>query len=255
MELTIIVLVSLVLLVLAILILSAVFSLRPSATNALKSQNGATNGSLASPTFVGTPQEVFDGFFTGPGGTVSLYLYVGGRQTSPGATLVKIGDALEFGMLPAGPGSNPETILSVRQNTVETTDPIYKIKCADFPIQKWVHVTIVREGRRFTVFYNGSVAADERVSRNIVPVLNPLTVGSDGTPGEWAYVNLTPYAYRLENIESEMAKTSDTRHVPYISPTMSFNLFSCPNGFFCFNANTSQESTLSPLRRWQTPYA
>jgi len=255
MELTSIVILSLVLLVLGIIILSTVFSLRPSSTSALRTQDGSTNGTLASPTFVGTPQDIFDGFFKGPGGTISIYLYVGGRLPSTGASLVTIGNVLEFGMLPTGNGSYPETTLNIRQVTTDTSEAIYKIKCEPLPIQKWIHVTIVREGRRFTVFYNGSVAADERVARNIVPVLNPITVGSESVPGEWAYVKLTPYAYRLENIQDEMAKTSDTRHVPYINQNMSFNLFSCPNGLFCFSANTSQESTLNPLRRWQTPYA
>jgi hypothetical protein len=254
MEVTSVVLAMLVSLIIGILILYAVFSLRPSVTYSLASGTGAKNGSLASPTYIGVPQNVYDGFFKTPGGTISLYLYVGGRFPNNDAKLLSISDSLEFAMLSGGNGNSPETVLSIKQVTYQA-DQVYKIKCANFPIQQWVHVTIVREGRRFTVFYNGKVAADERTYGNIVPVVSTMTIGSEGLPGEWAHVNLTPYAYRLENIKDEMSKSSDTRHVPYITPTMNFNVFSCPNGLFCFNANTSQESTLSPLRRWQTPYA
>jgi hypothetical protein len=254
MELSSIFLIFLVAITLGTGLLYSVLELRPSATYAISTPDGSKSGSLSTPVSLGNTQQVYDSFFSPAAATLSLFVYVNSRIPSSDATILRIGDALTFKITPGGPGSPPETQLVINQTT--GVQPIYTIKCANLPLQKWTHITIVREGRRFTVFYNGKVAADERSTRNIQSVLSQISIGSIGLPGEWALLNLTPYAFRLDDIQEEISKNSDTRGVPSITPTGGgFNLFSCPSGIFCFSANTSQQSTLSPLRRWTTSYA
>jgi hypothetical protein len=234
------------------IILYYTLKLRPSSVKVLNSGDGSESGSLSTPTVLGTAQIVTDNFFSTPASTLDGYFYLNGRVSNIDSTIIAIGDILQLKLKAAGPGGNPETVLVIKHAGKPTGE---EIKCADFPMQKYVYLTIIREGRRFTVFYNDQVAADARVSNPINTVITNITVGSQGLPGEWALVNMSPYAYRLDDIRIKMDLTSNTRRVPYVTPTLSLDFLSCPNGFFCFGANTSQQSTLSPLRRWQTQYA
>jgi hypothetical protein len=231
-------------------------TVRPAVMKGLTPRVGALNGG----TRIGTSSDVRDGFLSPPGATFSVYLFNAANSKTPligntqePITLVAMGSALQFQILPGGASSPPKTRLVIHTQG-GLKDP-EEIPVPMFPEQKWVHLSIVREGRRFTVAYNGQHVASQRTQ--FFPVVNSsqLVIGDPKLRGEFALPMIAPTPMRLEEIQRELAETSNTRHEPY-KPLNFGGLVSnlgCPNGIFCFS--TSQPPTGNPLKTWQTPYA
>jgi hypothetical protein len=247
----------LILVGLATLITYTVLStVRPAVMKGLTPRVGSLNGGMK----IGSSSDVRDGFLSPPGSTFSVYIFNAANSKTPlvgnvqePITLVSMGSALQFQILPGGASSPPKTRLLVKTQG-NLTDP-EEIPVPMFPEQKWVHLCIVREGRRFTIVYNGQHVASQRTQ--YFPIVNSsqLTIGDSKLRGEFALPMIAPTPMKLEEIQRELADTSNTRYEPY-KPLNFAGLVSnlgCPNGLFCFS--TSQAPTGNPLKTWQTPYA
>jgi hypothetical protein len=222
-------------------------------------------GRLNTPTRVGYSGQPRDLFLVPAGATFSVYLFaaVNNKTPSLGNTQVPIilfqfGDVLKFQLVPGGVESPPKTQLVVQTQNPAVANSVETIDVAEFPQQTWVHLVLVREGRRFTVYYNGKVATSARTL--YVPAINSasLMLGDKRLQGEFGLPKLAPTPYHLKEVVDELRASADTRHQPYLSDfwsTMDFSLikFGCPNGLFCFS--TSGAPTLNPMTRWTSPYA
>lgn len=244
---------TLVVLFITYIILSA---MRPSVLKGLSPKVGG----LQSPVKVGSSADVRDSFLSPPGSTFSSYFYCTinnktqtiGRQQDPIA-LFSMGSAVRFEILPGGASAPPKTRLLVKtQGPLSAPE---EIPVAQFPEQRWIHLAIVREGRRFTVYYNGEAVSSSRTQ--YFPVVNSsqLTIGDARLRGEFALPVIAPVPLRIEEIQSELRDTSNTRHEPYkpTDITAVFANLGCPNGLFCFS--TSSPPKADPLKMWSTPYA
>jgi hypothetical protein len=218
-------------------------------------------GLLNAQTKVGSSSDVRDGFLSPPGATLGIYLFNAvnsktpmiGKSQDP-ITVFSMGNALQFQILPGGASSPQKTRLLVKtQGTLAESE---EIPIPMLPEQRWVHVCVVREGRRFTIFYNGTSVASQRTQ--FFPVVNSsqLTIGDPRLRGEFALPMIAPTPMRLDEIKLELLQTSNTRYEPY-KPMDVAGVFAklggCPSGLFCFS--TSKPPTGSPLQTWQTPYA
>ena len=130
------------------------------------------------------------------------------------------------------------------------------IKLIDFPEQRWVHLAIVREGRRYTVYYNGKIVGTDRTK--YFPTINSsqFIIGDNRLNGFFALPKMIPTGYHSDEINNDLKKTSNTRYEPYMPPESSASIFpslGCPSGILCFS--TSSQPTLNPLKIWKTPYA
>lgn len=237
---------------------SVITTVRPSATALLTPKSGSMN----TPTNVGGPTDARELFLAPAGGTLMSYIFcaVNSKTQSIGSKqepipILKIGSVIRLELLPGGVSMPPKTRLMIQ--TQGPTIREEEIQVADFPQQTWVHLAIVREGRRFTIYYNGKVVTSQRT--NYVPAINSsrVTIGHQGLQGKFVSPKLAGIPYRIEDIQEELVQTSDTRHQPYTSGDVMDGiqrLFQgCPNGIFCFS--TSGQPTESPLQMWQTPYA
>ena len=218
-------------------------------------------GLLNTQTKVGSSSDVRDGFLSPPGATLGVYLFNAVNSKTPTIgksqepiSVFSMGSALQFQILPGGVSSPPKTRLLVKtQGSLAEPE---EIPIPMLPEQKWVHVVIVREGRRFTIFYNGQSVASQRT--RFFPIVNSsqFIIGDPRLRGEFALPMIAPTPMRLDEINVELSQTSNTRHEPY-KPMDFAGVFSklggCPNGLFCFS--TSKPPTGSPLQMWQTPYA
>jgi hypothetical protein len=259
MELSSIILVILFVSLIALLITySVITTVRPSSTALLTPKSGPIN----TPTNVGGPTDARDLFLAPAGGTLMTYLFCAVNSKTPSIgskqepiPILRIGSVMRLELLPGGVSMAPKTRLMVQ--TQGPTIREEELQIADFPQQTWVHLAIVREGRRFTVYYNGKVASSQRTT--YVPAINSarFTIGNQNLQGQFVYPKLAGIPYRMEDIQQELAQTSDTRHKPYTSGDVMDGfqrLFQgCPNGVFCFS--TSGKPAANPLQMWQTPYA
>lgn len=222
-------------------------------------------GPLNKPTKIGFPGQPRELFLIPAGATLSLFLFaaVNNKTPSYGSTqspinLVRIGDTLKFQLVPGGAEGSPKTQLVIQTQNPSKTNEVETLDVAEFPQQKWVHLVIVREGRRYTVYYNGKVATSTRTT--FVPSINSssLIVGDERLQGQFGLPKLAPTPYHIEEIVAELNATADTRHQPYTSDfwsTMNFSMisFGCPNGLFCFS--TEGAPKLDPMKKWTSPYA
>jgi hypothetical protein len=228
---------------------------RPNMSSALSPKVGP----LSNPTNVGNIADVRDSFLVPPGATFSVYVFcvVTNKTQTIGPTqepinIFQMGNVIQLQILPGGASGSPKTRLRVQ--TQNNSNVYEDIPLKDFPQQKWVQVTVVREGRRFTVFYNGEVIGSGRTLN--YPVINSsqLKLGDARLRGEFVRPIITPTPMRVEEIQSDLKDSSNTREEPY-KPTTFGDIFSklgCPSGLFCFS--TAKQPTNNPLKMWQSPY-
>jgi hypothetical protein len=220
-------------------------------------------GSLNKPISVGTINDVRDNFLTPSGATFITYLFLGSvgktLSISPSdnpLTIFTMGSALQLVLLPGGVSMPPKTVLKVMTNNPSVTSSYYEeIILPDFPQQSWVHFALVREGRRYTVFYNGEAVSSHRT--DYFPVVTPakLTIGNNRLRGEFALPKFSNVPLTQDEIKIDLTSSSDTKHEPYkpFNYSLSFANFGCPNGIFCFTAK-GNPSTF-PQQTWNTAYA
>lgn len=220
-----------------------------------------SQGTLQSQQSVGSPSDVRSRFITTPSGTLMVYIFCTAPTKTPVLnapsqvmTLVKIGNLLQFQLLPGSVQQPPKTQLVIQ---TQSERPNFEtIPVADFPFQKWVLLTIIKEGRRFTVYYNDKIVANSRTQ--YYPVINSssLVIGHPSLKGKFIGPKIVPTAVQKQELLSELSETSDTRHEPYaqISFMDIFNLkLGCPGGIFC--PSITKVPQLSPLQEWKSPYA
>ncbi len=222
-----------------------------------------TTGSLQTPTKVGGVDDARSGFLTSPSGTISTYIFLSGNSktassipSSGAIPLLKIGSTVQFQLLPGGASMAPSTQLAIQTKGPDGIKTEI-LAVESFPQQKWVHLAIIREGRRYTVYYNGNIVSSQRTTYFPVVNSNAIEIGDARLTGEFVYPKVAPIAMSQMELQSDIQTTSDTRFEP-IPPTgffrdgfPSFQL-GCPNGLFCFSTNTPPTS---PLKVWSTPFA
>lgn len=231
---------------------------RPSLTNELTPRNG----SIDKETRVGQPTDMREKFLVSSGSTFMVYLFcnVNNKTSSIGTNqepinIFRVGNILRLQLLPGGVSSTPKTRLLVQTQSRPAFSE-EEIELPSLPVQKWVHFTVVREGRKYTIYYNGKIVASQRT--NYYPVVNSaqLTIGDRRLLGEFAFPRVAPVPYRQDEIVKDVASTSDTRYEPYIENKWNLipNLFEgCPNGIWCYTTSTPPKT--NPLKMWSTPYA
>jgi hypothetical protein len=217
-------------------------------------------GSLNKPTDVGTINDVRDQFLTPSGSTFITYLFLGAtgktrsvQPTDSPLTIFKMGSVLQLVLLPGGVSMPPKTVIRIMTNKPGTSNYYEEIILPDFPQQTWVYFALVREGRRYTVFYNGEAVASYRT--DYFPVVTParLTIGNDRLRGEFALTKFAAVPFTQDEIKADMETSSDTKHEPYKPFDYSKMLsFGCPNGPFCF---TVKDVPSNPNQVWSTSYA
>ena len=237
----------------------ATYSIYQRARPSVQSPLLPKRGDLSKETNVGTVDDVRSKFMTTPGTTFRVYVFPNQGDKSNRLTeqiLLKFGTTAELVILPGGITGQPRTVLRVKTQGLTTS--MEEIPVETLPSQKWTHVAIVREGRRFTVYYNGVIVASKRLQYYPVITSGNLKIGGAGFTGEFALPSLAPTSLTMLEIRDDMKNTSDTRHKPN-SPTEMFEFFqvwkyfTCPNGIFCFS--TSAPPRTDPLTLWTTSYA
>lgn len=110
---------------------------------------------------------------------------------------------------------NTSAIRPARQQYIET------IQLPPTPVQKWVMITIARDGRQFDIYYDNALVKSQKtmfmpISRTTQTNLTGILSGSKGLMGQIA--NITVYSNRLTvlDVENHYRSLADTRGSPYL---------------------------------------
>lgn len=243
------------LLLVAILIYSAVAYYR-NPEKKLKTALDIQDGTLEETLIILDSDKTRRTLFGTAGSTLALYVFLQPSDKTPRAdqvpnTLLEIPGVLRFNY---GATSTELAVVTFNTQTRQAAEEIITIP--KIPMQKWVLLTILRDGRRFDIMYNDKMVASKRLEYMPVYLSAALRIGGPRIRGTFREGHAFNYRLSLSEVSKELASSSDTRHKPPTSIELTignpFALFSCPGGFFC---REDSRKPISALQEWQTPYA
>ena len=150
------------------------------------------------------------------------------------------------------------------------------IDLPSFPKQRWTHLAILREGRRFDVLYDSRIVASQRLEHYPVVIASPLSVGGKGLDGTAIHLTVNSRRLSPEEVERERKTHVDTNGMvttmkwelpssllpedldtSWTSSFTSWNPFAslraeCPAGIPCDTVTKPPSNT---LYGWRSPYA
>lgn len=245
---------------LIIICYAIIVSLRPSPIQSLT----PTYGPLSVNTQIATASQVNSLFQSPSSATFSVYIYLNPAQrtssispaeSSDLQSLFSFGSALKFELLPPGESTTPVARLKVL--TSSTANHYEYIQFPYPSTQEWVLISIVRDSRRFTVYYNTTPIVTQLTNEYPVITTSLLTIGNPKLNGQYAFPMLYPSAQTIDDIQLYLNTTADTRGKPILPISWSMILpslsLSCPGGVFCPSINVSPVN--NPLKIWSSPYA
>lgn len=144
---------------------------------------------------------------------------------------------------------------------VKTTKGSVKEEIIDLPslpMQKWVFIAILREGRRFDVIYDNRMVASQRLENYPVVISSPLSVGQKGLGGSVIHVTVQGNRMTPADVEKIHLTYVDSNHnileTNSIDMTLPFPKLSaqCPPGLPCHPVTSPPQNG---MKQWMSPYA
>jgi hypothetical protein len=222
--------------------------------------------SLSSPTPLSNSQDVRAALLGSAGSTLSAFVNVqmGDRTVrmddSNYSTLLGIPGVLEFQMAPA-----PTTAQGGLENAavarlrVKTSLGAWEvIDVPPLPQQKWVFLTILRDGRRFDILYDESIVASHRLMEYPAQIANQISVGDKAFLGQVVHVLMAGTRLTPTQVQQQRAQLANTTGAPPIKFPLPLPIpfgslqTTCLPGLPC---NPIATPPPSGLKSWSTPYA
>ena len=132
------------------------------------------------------------------------------------------------------------------------------VELPPIPKQKWVCVTILREGRRFDVIYDNRIVASKRLEHYPVVISSPLSIGNPKITGNIIHIILNAQRLTPDQVERQRNVYVDTNNkvleannILISFPTLRLNA-ECPSGLPCNNITKPPKN---PMLKWESPYA
>lgn len=178
------------------------------------------------------------------------------------------GFSLEIG--PTGI-ENSSTTAQLRITTVSpvgTQDEI--VALPDFPLQKWVFVSILRDGRRFDVLYDDKIVASHRLAHYPASPSQPMRLGSPSLLGQGVHCLVASQRISPQEVASERQRLADTNGAPILRPSIplfgsikdinipalpalpSLPSDNCPPGSICGGV---AKPPANAMKAWVSPYS
>ena len=160
----------------------------------------------------------------GPGSSLCAFVNVqlGDRTVrvddSNFKTLFGMEGAIEFQIAPARQASSTMDLSTARLRVTAIPDGSSTqteiIDLPALPMQKWVFVAILRDGRRFDVLYDGQVVASHRMQKYPQQVTAPLKIGGPTFIGQAQHVLVSPSRLTPSDVAYQQAILSNTTGQP-----------------------------------------
>jgi hypothetical protein len=160
------------------------------------------------------------------------------------------------------------------QLRVSTATPIgiqdEVISLPDFPLQKWVFVGILRDGRRFDIMYNDKIVASHRLAHYPANPSQPMRLGDKSLLGQGVHCLVASERVTPQVVASERQRLADTNGAPILRPVIplfgsikdikmpsmpalpSLPSDDCPPGSICGGV---AKPPANAMKAWKSPYA
>lgn len=146
-----------------------------------------------------------------------------------------------------------------------TTSEMELIELPNLPLQKWVFIAVLRDGRRFDVMYGERIVASHRLNLFPSTPSNPLLVGSPAVLGSAIHILVAPYRLTPTEVVHQRDMLADTNGAPVAGtgtgaggrgfglPPIPFTGIkeACLPGLPC---NPVTKPPKNHLKAWATPY-
>jgi hypothetical protein len=163
--------------------------------------------------------------FAGPGSSLCAFVNVqlGDRtvrvDNSNFKMLFGMEGSLEFQIAPARQASSTADTSTARLRVTaipggSASESIETIDLPPLPLQKWVFVAVLRDGRRFDVLYDGQVVASHRMQKYPRQMTVPLTIGGPSFIGQAHHVLVASRRMTPSEVLHQKAILSDTTGQP-----------------------------------------
>jgi hypothetical protein len=179
------------------------------------------------------------------------------------ANLVNIGNVVKVEVLSSPDAGRPNAAsaqLTLRTTGIGPGQTQPQVNMETFalppiPFQKWVLLTVSREGRRFDIYYNDALVFSKRAqySLDTSAGASPIVVGQSDFTGVAVLPSLTEGRMSADDVTKSFQTKANTNGEPIIPMTMDIfkKLHPCPDGP-CFKAPTVRPA--SPLYDWDSQY-
>lgn len=165
--------------------------------------------------------------------------------------LLSIGDVFEFwasGYTSANDKPHVPAILKIRTAQDTTHNFMESISLPAIPLQRWTVVTVVKEGRRYDVYYGEKLVVSKLLDYlHVVPSsgsdwkINPMP----GWKGKIGLFTGIPKAQTKEDIHNDVSSLVNTRGVPFYLEQINFSFdLKMPE---CMFGNCNKLPTVKPL--------
>jgi hypothetical protein len=179
------------------------------------------------------------------------------------SNLVTIGSVVKVEVLSSPDAGRPNATaaqLTVRTLGIApgTTQPQVNMETfalPPIPFQKWILLTISREGRRFDIYYNDSLVFSKRAQYSLDTSAggSPIVAGQRDFTGVIVLPSVTEGRMSSEDVTKSFQTKAKTNGEPIIPMTMDIfkKLHPCPDGP-CLKGPTVRPA--SPLYDWDSQY-
>jgi hypothetical protein len=111
--------------------------------------------------------------------------------------------------------------LTVRTSSDNAGIPITNVETINLPPidhQKWVMITVCKEGRRIDIYYNNTLVSSSTLQNIPYNISNgtPLLIGNSMLSGQIGALSFLPNRQSIQDISATYASTTDTRGNPTI---------------------------------------
>lgn len=125
-------------------------------------------------------------------------------------------------------------ILKVKTASDSSQSYIESVSLPAIPLQRWTVITIVKEGRRFDVYYGSKLVASKLLDHYPIPPgpNDPWMGGAEGWKGSVGFFSVKTKAVNTADVAADVASVVDTQGVPFDQTPFFTELpsFSCPGG-------------------------
>lgn len=143
------------------------------------------------------------------------------------------------------------------QWTFTSLTPPETITISNIPLQRWVQIVIVYEGRSVDLFINGTLVKSELLNNLPLSANSSIAIVPNNVMGRIAFAQIWSRRLSIPEVAANYIDTSDSQGRPYIDPAFlsAFTSVDLPN-LFCPNGDCyGSVATCLQSQTWDFPYA